>query len=94
MREEFELDSEKICDVPANTHIDVLEQRPGESGGLHMRAKIRFISKGWITKGMKEGWVTSVQADGKALLRAPPGLDYVTPNRLPPPGFFKATLEA
>ena len=94
LREEFELESEKICDVPANTHIDVLEQRPGESGGLHMRAKIRFISKGWITKGMKEGWVTSVQADGKALLRAPPGLDYVTPNRLPPPGFFKEPLEA
>ena len=88
---------EKLRQVPKGTPVEVLELRQGE--GQQMRARIRYEAKGfmWFSEGFKEGWVTSVQADGVHLLVAPtldqpespnfgssPGY-LPSPARLPPP---------
>jgi len=82
MRSGCELSSEKLCDVPARTAVEVLELWQGE--GAYVRARIRFLSKGWLSSGYKEGWVTSVQQDGTRQLSS---AELVAPSRLPPPDF-------
>ena len=82
MRAGPEMSSDKLCDVPSGTAVEVLELHRGD--GEQVRARIRYFAKGWFWRGFKEGWVTSVQTDGTQLLVAP---TVVPPARLPPPGF-------
>ena len=90
MRSTADLQSDRICDVPAGTPIEVLEVREGGEG-LQMRARVRFLKRGWFfSEGYKEGWVTSVQPDGTHLLIAP-NVVKIAPARLPPPtGYLEA----
>uniref|UniRef100_A0A7S2BE38 Uncharacterized protein n=1 Tax=Haptolina brevifila TaxID=156173 RepID=A0A7S2BE38_9EUKA len=69
MRSGPELTSEKICDVPPGTAVEVLEHQQGHDA--QTRTLVRYVAKGWLSRVVREGWVTSVHADGTALLIEP-----------------------
>ena len=88
MRAGHDKSTETVCTVPAGAEVDLLELRAGE--GVEMRARVRFVTQGWFqATTLKEGWVTSVQADGTHRLIAP-AMTMVEPARLPPPNFLNA----
>ena len=89
MRLGYDLASEKLCEVPPHTNVEVLEVRQGDGANGRMRARLRSSCSraGWFSQGYKEGWVTTVLDDGTHLLVAPnpESTQLVPPTRLPPP---------
>ena len=54
MRLGYDLASEKLCEVPPHTNVEVLEVRQGDGANGRMRARLRFLLKQGLAGSLKD----------------------------------------